>query len=95
MKAKKFVNDKLGDKNYTHSKYLMYRSEIEELQEYAEQSKWIKCSDRLPKESGTYLCFLNSCKVTSVYFNSEKWNELWGNREIPVKYWQLLPKLTK
>ena len=38
MNAKEFVNNKLGDKNYTHSKYPMYREEIEKwLDEYCDQ----------------------------------------------------------
>jgi len=37
--AEKFVNEKLGDKNYTHSPYSMYRKEIIEwLEEYRSQS---------------------------------------------------------
>lgn len=37
-KADKFVNDKLGDKNYTHSPYPMHRAEIAQwLDEYVQQ----------------------------------------------------------
>lgn len=37
-KAREFVNNKLGDKNYTHSPYCMHREEIAEwLQEYADE----------------------------------------------------------
>ena len=37
MKAKKFVNSKLGDKNYTHSEFPMSRATLEEwLTEFAE-----------------------------------------------------------
>lgn len=38
MKAEEFINEKLGDKNWTHSDFKTHRSEIEQwLEEFAQQ----------------------------------------------------------
>ena len=69
MTAEEFVNKKLGDKNYTHSKYSMFRKEIEEwLNEFAEhQVKLLatpavsKCVE--PVEEGTLIDFFSWLKL--------------------------------
>jgi hypothetical protein len=48
MTAEEFVNKKLGDKNYTHSPYTMYRKEITEwLIKYASQTKQVERREEL------------------------------------------------
>jgi len=56
---------------------------------------WISVEKELPEKNGTYLCFLKTCLVTSVYFRNGTWLEPWGLRlpenSLP-RFWQPMPE---
>lgn len=63
LTAKEFVNNKLGDKNYTHSAYPMYRDEIEEwIIEYVALTRNLSLGNVMP-------CL--SIKEMSIDFDSD------------------------
>jgi hypothetical protein len=84
MTASEFVNEKLGDKNYTHSKYPMYRSEIEEwLNEYHEQQLKILNIPVVVGQSEQLICpecenpYPHSC--ADGFYSCEDCGHKWAN----------------
>ena len=75
MTAQEFVNKKLGDKNYTHSKYPMSRKEIEDwLNEFAERQVKLLATtavmESLPHTQYRWVC--GKCDFSSLNLN---WNK--------------------
>ena len=65
MTAQEFVNKKLGGKNYTHSKYPIYRAELENwLNEFAEQQVELLAPPAVSKNEVAGDC--TTCKYNNV-----------------------------
>ncbi len=67
--------------------------------EALEQTRWIKCSDRLPDKKGYYLVVRKNPKghVTRARFNPEQvergvYNSPWGNGDCDILAWMPLPE---
>lgn len=53
---------------------------------------WRSIESELPQSTGSYLAFLGNTFICMVFFDSDKkWMEMWGCKELDVRYWMMLP----
>ena len=63
----------------------------QQLNDLLESNQW-QPIETAPKEIGTYLVFLEDCKICMAFYNSNKqWSEMWSQQFLKVKHWQPLP----
>ena len=70
------------------------RNVIAAMEEYASQSKWVSCAERLPDEHRRYLCmaYIVDCYVEEVcLYDKENKRFLFNRVEVKVSHYQSLP----